>query len=1051
MKKIALYIFFSAYLCQVAIGQVGVEFRVWGASSGCYISSVAVDQQHNTIVTGYYHKEKNSADTTRLLEVNGKTFPLQGYSGSFLAKFNQAKEILWLKMTQREFRNIYSGIHLLLDNNSNIYFIGQSGKSVTGSGITGETFINSYSKDGVLLWEKVLGGVTDNGELQPQRDSQGNLYLIGRYQGDLKIDGTTLITTKENKAESYLLKLSNTGRYLLSKSFPAGVNINAVTVNSTGEVFVAGDFEQAALLDTGFPITSAGLKDIFYARYSNAGQVEWVKTIGGQADDECHHIRADKSGNLYLSGVVSNDAQFNTVPTKITGDGRNIFLSKIKSTDGKLDWVRNLPFGGKTTLTERHALMAGLELNPSGEPYIYGVVTNFLTINSDTQLLPNFFPIYYLLKYDADGNFGYGRQYNISDGFGFGYWNSMTVQGDGSIHIVGTSQNTNRVNGSRNDVSYLIEKNEINACNDRAFRIEKSGDLLKPVELYAGLPTTDEQIFAEKDFSYQWYKNGEKVAKATSKTLETKEAGHYTLRMLSKNSPVCTKSSANFVSIFPPTSGLPLLLSLDSINNKLTTVPTISGSTLAWYRNNELLAGQNTTSITYQPDGTYQVKELYQNVTKESNELVFNSGIIVEIKKETFNQLGDLCRPGPYLKADFAVTGPVRYQWFLNGSPVKDSTNNHFNPVTTGVYQVSVYLPDKNMTYVSGRYQLVPADFPKSLPIIKTDDICSGNALLKVNDAFMQKYQFKSIVWRLDGQDIPNESNPYYKATKSGYYTYSVKYLVDSKPEECTYNSFIEFTKKPGTDMNLGYAYAGSGCLVDLFKIFVDYNKNYTYTWTRNDTLLKNEQNNELFIKDKGIYKAIVNKGDGCIIETNAVTLKGCTPDNSNQLLMLNPPVITADKATVFVNEQSFIRASGCTDVNFQWLKDTEPVAGANQPVFEIKQSGNYQLQINKLGCTAISEPVRIIVENILSSETEQDVDIKVFPNPFSESLSIELPAWINKETDFELTDISGKLIKKWKVSQKHNLNLTDMPEGVYLLTYDVNNRRVVKKIVKAN
>lgn len=166
MKKIALYIFFSAYLCQVAIGQVGVEFRVWGASSGCYISSVAVDQQHNTIVTGYYHKEKNSADTTRLLEVNGKTFPLQGYSGSFLAKFNQAKEILWLKMTQREFRNIYSGIHLLLDNNSNIYFIGQSGKSVTGSGITGETFINSYSKDGVLLWEKVLGGVTDNGELQ---------------------------------------------------------------------------------------------------------------------------------------------------------------------------------------------------------------------------------------------------------------------------------------------------------------------------------------------------------------------------------------------------------------------------------------------------------------------------------------------------------------------------------------------------------------------------------------------------------------------------------------------------------------------------------------------------------------------------------------------------------------------------------------------------------------------------------------------------------------------------------------------------------------------
>lgn len=1049
MKKIALYIFFSVYLCQLAVGQKGVEFRVGGASSGCYVNSVLVDKDHNTVVSGYYHKEKSSVDTTGLLEINGRPFTIPGNSGSFVAKLNPGKEVLWLKTTQRNFKNIYSGVHVLVDDNNNIYTIGQFTKSLTGDNEPGETFISYYSKEGTLIWEKVLSGITDNGELLPQRDSQGNLYLIGRYKGDLKIEGTTLISTKDNISESYLLKLSDSGRLLLSKSFPAGISINAVSINSVGEIFVAGDFDKTVLLDAGFPIISVGLKDIFYAKYGTGGQLEWVKTIGGQADDKCHHIRVDKSGNLYLSGVMSNEVQFNTVPVKIAGDGRNIFLSKIKSLDGKLDWVRNLPFGGKTTVSERHTLMAGLELNPSGEPYIYGVVTDFLTINSNTQLLPNFFPFYYLLKYDTNGNFGYGRQYTISDGFGFAYWNSMTVQGDGSIYIVGTSHNTNRVDGSRNDVSYLIEKNEINACNDRTFKIEKSGDILKPVELYAGLPTTDEQILAEKDFSFQWYRNGDKITNATGKTLATKEPGYYTLRLTSNTSPVCIKNSSNLVSIYSPDSGLPLLLSVDSAANKLTTMPTISGSTLVWYRNNQPLAGQNTASINYLPDGTYQVKELFQNITKESNELVFSNGIIVEIKKETYNQLGDPCRPGPYLKCIFVTTGPVRYQWFFNGNPVKDSTNSHFNPVTTGVYQVSVYLPDKNVTYVSGRYQLVPADFPKSLPITKIDDVCSGNALLKVSDAFMQKYQFRSIIWRLDGQEIPNETNPYYKATQSGYYTFSVKYLVDSRPEECNYNSFIEFTRKPGTDMNLGYAYAGSGCVVDLFKIFVEYNKNYTYSWTRNDALLKNEQSNELFIKDKGIYKAIVSKGDGCVNETNAITLKGCTSENSNQFLMLNPPVITADKTTVFVNEQSFIRTNGCTDVNFQWFKDDEAIAGANQAVFEIKQSGTYRLQIDKFGCTAVSEPVKIIVENILSSGPETDLQIKVYPNPFTESISIELPAWLNKAVDLTLTDISGKQIKNWKIEHRKNLSLAEIPEGVYLLSFEVNNQRFVKKIIR--
>lgn len=587
---------------------------------------------------------------------------------------------------------------------------------------------------------------------------------------------------------------------------------------------------------------------------------------------------------------------------------------------------------------------------------------------------------------------------------------------------------------------FPIEKPKIDTCNIPPFKIEKSGDVLRLTE----------PIASENDFSFQWYRNGDKITNATTKTLQTKEAGYYTLKLSNKTNQTCTKVSTNFIGIYPPDSGTPLVLAINFTTNKLATIPTIPGSTLEWYRNNQLIAGQNATSINYQADGTYQVKERYQHIVKESNEVVFNAGVALEITKNTYFQLGDPCRPGPSLKTSFISDIPVEFQWYFNGNPVKDSTKTHFNPVTIGEYQVSVNIPFRNTTYVSGKYKLVPSDFPKSLPIAKIDDSCTGGALLKVDDAFMQKYQFRSIVWRKDGQDIPDHPYPYYKATQSGYYTFSVKYLVDAKSEECTYNSFIDFTKKPDSDLNLGYAYAGSGCVVDSFKVFVDYNKNFTYSWTKNDTLLKNQVANELFIKDKGVYKAFINKDDGCIKETNPVTLKGCTPETSSQFLLLNPPVLTADKTTVLVNEQSFIRADGCSNVNFQWLKDAEPIAGANQANFEIKQSGTYRLRIEKLGCTAISEPIRIVVENILSTEPETDTQIKVFPNPFEETISIELPIGVNNSTEVKLTDTAGKLVKTWKVAGKHNLDLRDVPAGVYLLSFEVGRKWIMRKVVKA-
>src|SRR5688572_20928801 len=104
-----------------------------------------------------------------------------------------------------------------------------------------------------------------------------------------------------------------------------------------------------------------------------------------------------------------------------------------------------------------------------------------------------------------------------------------------------------------NDKCFLIAKNAVDTCNSQTFGIEKAGDVLRTVE----------PVLSENDFTYQWYKNGEKIVNATGTTLQTREAGYYTLKRISKTNTACVKTSDNFISVYSPDSGSPLWISVD--------------------------------------------------------------------------------------------------------------------------------------------------------------------------------------------------------------------------------------------------------------------------------------------------------------------------------------------------------------------------------------------------------------------------------------------------------------------------------------------------------
>lgn len=83
-----------------------------------------------------------------------------------------------------------------------------------------------------------------------------------------------------------------------------------------------------------FTISSAGLSDLFVARYDTAGNVIGVNGYGGTGNEFGYGITGDAAGNLFMTGVFTGAALFGTYSFTTAG-GNDVFIAAVApSTSG---------------------------------------------------------------------------------------------------------------------------------------------------------------------------------------------------------------------------------------------------------------------------------------------------------------------------------------------------------------------------------------------------------------------------------------------------------------------------------------------------------------------------------------------------------------------------------------------------------------------------------------------------------------------------------------------------------------------------------------------
>ena len=316
-----------------------------------------------------------------------------GEEDVFIAKYNSGGTLQWVQQAGGTLAD--HGSKLSVDDNNNVFVTGH----FSGSALFGATTLNSvgdwdmfvakYDTDGNLGWVQQAGGTDKDGGRGISIDTNGNVCISGFFKNTATF-GVTMITTVDS-VDVFVAKYSTNG--ILQWVQQAGGKMFDIsfglTTDPDNNIFISGHFQDSISFgaDT---LISKGHWDVFIAKYDTNGNLQWVQHAGGPDMDTGSGIIADSLGNVYVTGAFSATLNFGTTTMASAGDG-DIFLAKY-DTNGGLQWVQQA--GGMMFDSG-----AGIDIGPCGRVYVTGSFQDRATFGNNILTANNGSNDIFLWKY----------------------------------------------------------------------------------------------------------------------------------------------------------------------------------------------------------------------------------------------------------------------------------------------------------------------------------------------------------------------------------------------------------------------------------------------------------------------------------------------------------------------------------------------------------------------------------------------------------------------------------------------------------------------------
>lgn len=308
------------------------------------------------------------------------------------------------------------GYRTCTDASGNVFVSGNFGSSsinigtitINNSGASGnDAFVAKYNSAGVVQWAQRIGGANNESVTGLCCDNAGRVYVYGAYNSNpISLPPFTFGNPSGNY-NVFLACLDGSGvAQWLNGYGGTGLELSGRCAysNSVSSVYIIGTYYDPTLTigTTTLNNTSAATKaEIFFAKISNAGAVQWARTTGSSAcDDNGIAIAVDPAGNPCITGNFQGSVLTPTTvigATSLVSNGQlDVYLAKYNSL-GNFQWAKNLGSSNGGDYVN------GIDVDASSNIYINGYYQGASLIAGTLTLSPYGGYDAFVAKYNTAG------------------------------------------------------------------------------------------------------------------------------------------------------------------------------------------------------------------------------------------------------------------------------------------------------------------------------------------------------------------------------------------------------------------------------------------------------------------------------------------------------------------------------------------------------------------------------------------------------------------------------------------------------------------------
>lgn len=379
----------------------------------------------------------------------------------------------WFELLVDEvYANDESSKAIVVDNDGNSYVIGSTMDDFEDQRSNGSRDIIIVKSDfnGARQWAKLIGTTARDNANSIGVDDAGNFYVVGTTCGDWD----DYVNPYEGGLYIFIMKFNAQGERVWTSSMPSAAGDLSSSLDEKPYAYITVDPEGNSVITGNVERTVDEIEsvDSVIAKYDTDGTQQWVQYLSSPEDEESHAITLDAQGNVFVTGVSSGDldgqtnsglydifvAKFSAAGEKqwVTLHGNSesnlgsavavdqefcyvsgrwgmqfgweiLGISQFKSEDGVLQWSK--------TIDDVRA--GDIALGPNGNLITVGHTRLYEFDGQQNAGEGEWAYDILLMEYDADGERLWSKLFGTTErDFGYGIF----IDADGYAHITGDTQ-----------------------------------------------------------------------------------------------------------------------------------------------------------------------------------------------------------------------------------------------------------------------------------------------------------------------------------------------------------------------------------------------------------------------------------------------------------------------------------------------------------------------------------------------------------------------------------------------------------------------------------